>query len=164
MEVVLSLSPPSPLPLPNQTATPQGPLRMRRVGGPPPSPPPTKQQLLEAPPPLHLLFPSSLPKPPPAHSFCGPAAPMAKGPGGGRGGGVSQQGLQGVRPYLCGFPGCGHRATTRSHLVEHLRSHTGERPYTCEVPGCGYSATASGTLKRHVRAQTGERPYPCDFL
>ena len=48
---------------------------------------------------------------------------------------------------------------SRSNLVRHTRTHTGERPF--ESDQCDYSTTQKGTLVRHKRSHTGEKPYSC---
>ena len=53
--------------------------------------------------------------------------------------------------------GCGYSAATRSKLVVHARTHTGERPFSCEVEGCGYSAATRSRLAEHARTHAGER-------
>ncbi|KAG5190129.1 hypothetical protein JKP88DRAFT_252396 [Tribonema minus] len=63
----------------------------------------------------------------------------------------------------CTWPGCDHTCARQSHLVEHMRTHTGARPFTCDWQGCGYACTTSGALVIHKRGHSGERPFTCDF-
>ncbi|KAK7081483.1 hypothetical protein SK128_022404 [Halocaridina rubra] len=56
------------------------------------------------------------------------------------------------RVYKC--PWCTYARPTKSHVVEHYRTHTGERPYSCSV--CSFRATTKGNLKKHER--THDKP------
>ncbi|KAK8744078.1 hypothetical protein OTU49_000988, partial [Cherax quadricarinatus] len=56
-------------------------------------------------------------------------------------------------------PQCTFIAITRSHFIEHCRTHNGEKPYTC--PECSYQTGDPSHLKRHIRIHTGEKPYSC---
>ncbi|KAM6458756.1 uncharacterized protein PHA67_007904 isoform 1-T2 [Liasis olivaceus] len=64
----------------------------------------------------------------------------------------------GEKPYQCGI--CGSRFAQPSQLKIHTRSHTGEKPYVCE--DCGASFADKGKLNGHKRTHTGERLFRCD--
>ncbi|XP_034288203.1 GDNF-inducible zinc finger protein 1-like isoform X1 [Pantherophis guttatus] len=64
----------------------------------------------------------------------------------------------GEKPYQCGI--CGSRFAQPSQLKIHTRSHTGEKPYICE--DCGASFADKGKLNGHKRTHTGERLFKCD--
>ncbi|XP_070588796.1 GDNF-inducible zinc finger protein 1-like [Erythrolamprus reginae] len=64
----------------------------------------------------------------------------------------------GEKPYHCGI--CGSRFAQPSQLKIHTRSHTGEKPYICEE--CGASFADKGKLNGHKRTHTGERLFRCD--
>ncbi|XP_068042367.1 GDNF-inducible zinc finger protein 1-like isoform X1 [Anomalospiza imberbis] len=64
----------------------------------------------------------------------------------------------GEKPYECGV--CHSRFAQPSQLKIHTRSHTGEKPYICE--DCGASFADRGKLNGHKRTHTGERLFRCD--
>ncbi|XP_029817510.1 GDNF-inducible zinc finger protein 1-like [Manacus vitellinus] len=64
----------------------------------------------------------------------------------------------GEKPYECGV--CHARFAQPSQLKIHTRSHTGEKPYICE--DCGASFADKGKLTGHKRTHTGERLFKCD--
>ncbi|XP_033240537.1 zinc finger protein 239-like [Drosophila pseudoobscura] len=63
------------------------------------------------------------------------------------------------RPYQCFY--CSKLFKQKSHLSEHIRTHTGERPYNCTH--CSKSFQQKSHLQAHTRIHTGERPYKCDL-
>ncbi|XP_013911942.1 PREDICTED: GDNF-inducible zinc finger protein 1-like isoform X1 [Thamnophis sirtalis] len=64
----------------------------------------------------------------------------------------------GEKPYQCGI--CSSRFAQPTQLKIHTRSHTGEKPYICEE--CGASFADKGKLNGHKRTHTGERLFRCD--
>ncbi|XP_010012703.1 PREDICTED: GDNF-inducible zinc finger protein 1-like, partial [Nestor notabilis] len=64
----------------------------------------------------------------------------------------------GEKPYECGI--CHSRFAQPSQLKIHTRSHTGEKPYICE--DCGACFADKGKLTGHKRTHTGERLFKCD--
>ncbi|XP_008113449.1 GDNF-inducible zinc finger protein 1 [Anolis carolinensis] len=64
----------------------------------------------------------------------------------------------GEKPYQCTI--CCSRFAQPSQLTIHTRSHTGEKPYICE--DCGACFIDKGKLNSHKRTHTGERLFRCD--
>ncbi|XP_045582830.1 zinc finger and BTB domain-containing protein 7A isoform X1 [Procambarus clarkii] len=66
-------------------------------------------------------------------------------------------GKKNKKPYSCAQ--CQYATASKSNLIIHLRTHTGERPYSC--PECSFTASFEYNLKVHMRTHTGEKPYTC---
>ncbi|XP_025047649.1 zinc finger protein 271-like [Alligator sinensis] len=60
----------------------------------------------------------------------------------------------GERPFHCGR--CGNAFRRRSHLTEHLRTHTGEKPYGCSL--CAKRFGRRSTLNKHQETHAKEQP------
>ncbi|XP_050686830.1 longitudinals lacking protein, isoforms H/M/V-like isoform X21 [Eriocheir sinensis] len=59
--------------------------------------------------------------------------------------------------HQCAY--CSYSTKKKTHLVTHMRLHTGERPFACSH--CPFSTVTKERLKRHIRIHTGEKPYSC---
>lgn len=51
-------------------------------------------------------------------------------------------------------PICGRRSQSRSLLLVHIRTHTGERPHACSF--CSYKAADPSNLTKHIRKKHPE--------
>ncbi|XP_027222429.1 longitudinals lacking protein, isoforms H/M/V isoform X4 [Penaeus vannamei] len=56
-------------------------------------------------------------------------------------------------------PYCTYSTDRKTHLIDHICTHTGERPHSC--PHCPARFIQKGTLNTHIRIHTGEKPYKC---
>ena len=61
------------------------------------------------------------------------------------------------KPHKC--TECSYAAACKSHLKEHLMTHSGEKPFKCSK--CSYSTAQKRRLKRHFMTHTGEKPFKC---
>ncbi|XP_064197331.1 GDNF-inducible zinc finger protein 1 [Anguilla rostrata] len=57
-------------------------------------------------------------------------------------------------------PVCAKSLSSKTALVLHQRTHTGDRPYHCT--DCSAKFSQSSALKTHRRTHTGEKPFSCD--
>ncbi|XP_049458493.1 zinc finger protein Xfin-like isoform X1 [Epinephelus fuscoguttatus] len=61
------------------------------------------------------------------------------------------------KPFTCSR--CGKKISTKAHLREHIRTHTGEKPFSCTECGKRFGTTID--LKGHMRTHAGEKPFSC---
>ncbi|KAG7162517.1 Zinc finger protein 84-like 1, partial [Homarus americanus] len=88
--------------------------------------------------------------------------PESANEGPGRGGATAAMkmvipNISNVKLHQC--PYCSYSTPRKNHLIEHIRTHTGEKPFAC--PYCPSRFVQKGTLNSHIRTHTGERPYAC---
>ena len=71
-----------------------------------------------------------------------------------------------IRPFQCGYEGCGKTYMTKQSLQRHFPSHTGESQFRC------YTGDCTGKIKywdkqalaRHIhKKHTMKRPFTCEF-
>jgi hypothetical protein len=67
-----------------------------------------------------------------------------------------------AKKHTCSYSQCNKSFSQRTHLLIHIRSHSGEKPYLCSVPCCGQRFSQLGNLKTHERRHRGEKPFGCD--
>jgi hypothetical protein len=64
-----------------------------------------------------------------------------------------------AKKYVCTYSPCNKSFSQRSHLLIHIRSHSGEKPYLCSVLCCGQRFSQLSNLKTHERRHCGEKPF-----
>ncbi|KAM4033141.1 uncharacterized protein ACNLHF_020145 [Anomaloglossus baeobatrachus] len=62
-----------------------------------------------------------------------------------------------AKSFICSD--CGKCFSWQSHLIKHMRSHTGEKPFSCEE--CGKRFSEKSDLFRHQRTHTGAKLFSC---
>jgi hypothetical protein len=67
-----------------------------------------------------------------------------------------------TKKHTCTYSQCNKSFSQRTHLLIHIRSHSGEKPYLCGVPCCGQRFSQLGNLKTHERRHRGEKPFGCE--
>lgn len=68
------------------------------------------------------------------------------------------------KKHTCTYSQCNKSFSQRTHLLIHIRSHSGEKPYLCGIPCCGQRFSQLGNLKTHERRHRGEKPFGCEVL
>jgi len=68
-----------------------------------------------------------------------------------------------AKKHICPYTQCDKSFSQRTHLLIHIRSHSGEKPYVCGIPDCEQRFSQLGNLKTHERRHRGEKPFVCQF-
>lgn len=69
----------------------------------------------------------------------------------------------GEKPFKCTFKDCEYSFAQKVNLKNHIKTHTGERSFQCTYDGCGQLFARNGELKVHIRIHTGEKPFRCPY-
>ena len=64
-------------------------------------------------------------------------------------------------PYVCLI--CKSEKPTKSALLYHICTHTGDRPFKCKDPGCGKEFSRPNRLTEHSRIHTKTTPFHCEY-
>ncbi|XP_071515128.1 uncharacterized protein [Panulirus ornatus] len=80
-----------------------------------------------------------------------------EGPGRGGATAARKTVIPNMKMHQCSY--CSYSTARKNHLIEHIRTHTGEKPFAC--PYCPSRFVQKGTLNSHIRTHTGEKPYMC---
>jgi len=68
----------------------------------------------------------------------------------------------GEKPLKCTWPGCNSAFAHSSNLRQHERSHRGEKRYACRIEGCDRAFAHPTSRRDHEAKHRGERPYLCE--
>ena len=71
-----------------------------------------------------------------------------------------------IRPFKCGYDGCGKTYTRKHGLQKHFVSHIGDSDFGCEYGDCAGSIRYSDkqALARHIhKKHTMKRPFECNI-
>ncbi|KAI1691278.1 zinc-finger double domain-containing protein [Ditylenchus destructor] len=60
--------------------------------------------------------------------------------------------------YKCNH--CSYASGNRSHVAQHMKTHTGDKPFKCSL--CPYTASFTSNLRKHMRNHTDDKTHKCD--
>ena len=63
------------------------------------------------------------------------------------------------RCFICDY--CSKKCSKKTHLINHIRTHTKEKPYRCEF--CSKAFSQKINLIVHIRTHAQERSYNCEY-
>lgn len=68
------------------------------------------------------------------------------------------------KAFVCDYPGCGKKYSSRSGLQLHIRGlHKKEKKFVCTVEGCNRQFVRNNDLQMHImRMHQQRKPYKCD--
>lgn len=57
------------------------------------------------------------------------------------------------KPFACSW--CNYSTSSKAHLVDHSRTHSGEKPFSCDQ--CDYKCNVASNLRRHNKQRHSNR-------
>jgi KRAB domain-containing zinc finger protein len=71
--------------------------------------------------------------------------------------------VHGDLKYVCDWPECHYRTTTKLNLERHTIGHTNERSFRCDWPACDLAFGRKSTLMSHIKAVHEDERFYCEL-